>query len=255
MWSSNKPSTWLDSLDASVRAQKHDEARKNVVLIRQRMRERRADIITARKEKMEANQKKLEEKRNELKQKKIDLALQIEKLGGMWKSETEIRKKVDKIKEEKKKISAIYTQLQFHHTVLNSSAPKNYFFQKSYTEKRRKIEFLSTDMIENLVEILKSNLSEYHQTNENLAELIVDTEDQNMSSVLTSKENRDNELLKQKEQIFEKHKVASMKCSAAISKSRTEEYLKDPELLVGKRIKHKVQEKKDSVPECMMQLY
>ena len=73
---------------------------------------------------MEANRKKLEEKRNELKQKKIDLALQIEKLGGMWKSEAEIRKKVDKIKEEKKKISAIYTQLQFHHIVLNSSAPK-----------------------------------------------------------------------------------------------------------------------------------
>ena len=104
-------------------------------------------------------------------------------------------------------------------------------------------------MIENLVEILKSNLSEYHQTNENLAELIVDTEDQNMSSVLTSKENRDNELLKQKEQIFEKLKVASMKRSAAISKSRIEEYLKDPKLLVGKRIKYKVQEKKDSVPE------
>ena len=70
-----------------------------------------------------------------------------------------------------------------------------------------------------------------------------------MSSVLTSEENRDNKLSKQRELICEKRIVASRKHSGAISKSRMEEYLKDAKFHVGKRIKHKVQEKKNFFPE------
>ena len=69
MCSTSRPSTWLDSLDDSSRAGKHEEARKSAALTREKMKERRAVIIAARKEKIEANRKEQEEKRNELKKK------------------------------------------------------------------------------------------------------------------------------------------------------------------------------------------
>ena len=77
----------------------------------------------------------------------------------MEKRSREVRQKVEKIKDEKKKISAIYTQLQLHHIVLDSGAPKNYYFQRSYSQKGRKVEFSSSDMTANLIEVLKLNLT------------------------------------------------------------------------------------------------
>ena len=67
------------------------------------------------------------------------------------------------------------------------------------------------------------------------------------------KETKDLKLLKQKEDIFEKLQTASMKRSASKSKLKTEEFLDDPNLLVGKRIQHKVQDEKDSasVVQCI----
>ena len=141
MWSNNKPPTWLASLGRKERAQALQDARLNIPKIREKMRMRRFAIIKERKEKLEENRKKLEEKRNELKKKKINLTLKLETLGGLWRSEQAICAALNDFKSEKDKTSALYIQLQFHHLVLNSVSPKAFYFQKSHSEKGKKVDF------------------------------------------------------------------------------------------------------------------
>ena len=57
------------------------------------------------------------------------------------------------------------------------------------------------------------------------------------------------EFKKQKQGIFYKLKAASMKRSADKSKRTLDDYIKNVNLLVGKRIKHKVQETSEEIPE------
>ncbi len=67
--------------------------------------------------------------------------------------------------------------------------------------------------------------------------------------VIKLSSNKDVELKKQKDKLFQRLKAASMKPSADSSKRCLNDYLKDADLLVGKRVKHKVQETYDEIPE------
>ena len=147
MWCANKPAKWLDSLSEKERAEKQKEARDSVKGIKQKMKERRQQILATRKRRMEeeSHQKKLESQRK-LSEKKFKFMVKLEKLGGLWKSVEEMKIFLRNIEEEKMKIEAIYTQLQFHNIVLTSCAPKQFYFQKSHTEKGRKIDFTSNQM-------------------------------------------------------------------------------------------------------------
>ena len=66
---------------------------------------------------------------------------------------------------------------------------------------------------------------------------------------LKSSSEREEEFKKQKQGIFYKLKAASMKRSADKSKRTLDDYIKNVNLLVGKRIKHKVQETSEEIPE------
>ena len=83
------------------------------------------------------------------------------------------------IEDEKMKIEVIYTQLQFHSIVITSCAPKQFYFQKSHTEKGRKIDFTSNQMQSLLEEIIKLNIAETEvAADSNLQELVQESENQ-----------------------------------------------------------------------------
>ena len=60
MWANNKPSKWLENLSDSERAERFEEARANVIPIKERMKARRKQILDERKKKMQEKQQKKE---------------------------------------------------------------------------------------------------------------------------------------------------------------------------------------------------
>ena len=67
IWANNEPSKWLENLSDSERAERFEEARANVIPIKERMKaRRRKQILHERKKKMQEKQqkKKLMKKRN-----------------------------------------------------------------------------------------------------------------------------------------------------------------------------------------------
>ena len=91
MWAQNKPSDWLDGSDEQSRAQKHKNARKMADVIRQKMKQRRKEILSIRRRKLEENRRKQEEKKSKMKEKKISISIKVEKIGGIWKNETDVK--------------------------------------------------------------------------------------------------------------------------------------------------------------------
>ena len=59
---------------------------------------------------------------------------------------------------DKEKVSAVYFQLQFHKTVLNSNTPAVHFFQKSISANKSKVEFTLEQMKEHLSQVINDNL-------------------------------------------------------------------------------------------------
>ena len=106
-------------------------------MIKEKMRTRQKEILQTRLRKIEEEHRKKEEEKEKLVRKKLNLTLEIEKNGGLWKNPAHTKQMLSKIKTERLKIDAVYSQLQFHNIVLNSVAPRTYYFQKSHTDKRK----------------------------------------------------------------------------------------------------------------------
>ena len=155
------------------------------------------------------------------------------------------------IEEEKMKIEAIYTQLQFHSIVLTLCAPKQFYFQKSHTEKGRKIDFTSNQMQSHLEEIIKLNITETEvAADSNVQELVQESENQKQQTFrVTSEEERSEEILKQKKTLMEKLKDNGLKRQSKESKTLLDELQENPGKLVGNRIKHKVRKTAEDLPE------
>ena len=86
------------------------------------------------------------------------MTLEVEKLGGLWKTDTEVKRNLRGLN-HKECTSALYTQLQFHNVVLKSASPDSYYFQKTWTVKGRKIEFTPAEMEQHLLKIIKVNVT------------------------------------------------------------------------------------------------
>ena len=245
-WAQNKPSDWLDGLDEQSRAQKHKNARKMADVIRQKMKQRRKEILSIRS-KLEENRRKQEEKKSKMKEKKISISIKVEKIGGIWKNETDVKQHVKKFSDEKQKKDALFTQLQFHQLVLNSNAPKSYFFQKSHTEKGKKVDFRVDDMTRHLIEIVKLNLSDI-PASDNFAEIIDDAVEEK-TVLLYEQEGRLEKIQRQKKDLLERLRGARIKRGTSKAKEKLTEILANPSLLVGKKIKHRIQETEDDLAE------
>ena len=74
------------------------------------MKQRRKEILSIRKSKLEENRRKQEEKKSKMKKKnstmkkkKISISIKVEKIGGIWKNETDVKQHVKKFSNEKQK--------------------------------------------------------------------------------------------------------------------------------------------------------
>ena len=189
------------------------------------------------------------EEKERIAQKKVSLLLEIDKYGGLWKNTTEMEINFKKVKDEKKKIYVLYTQLQFHHVVLNSKAPKS-FFPKITLKKRKKSEFSSREMCKHLTDIIKLNIDE-HDIEQDLSDLtaILDAPEEQPVFTAAAVNARNDEYEAQKVKLFEKLKESRVKRKSKKSKNLLEGMLLCPEKLVACHIKHKVQQTEDNIPE------
>ena len=247
MWANNKPANWLDSLPDDLAKQYHEDSRKMAYTIQKRIKARRQKIIEDRRERRAKNKGKKEEEERKRKEKKLSLTLEVEKAGGLWKSEREVQNRLRQ-PGEKEKISMLYNQLQFHHVVLDSSAPETYYFQKTHSSKGRKVEFTAEQMEQHLLEIIMLNMKqvfEIRDVNE-IPDPVVENEP---VFKVVSQEQRIEIVAKQKETIQDALKDARMKRKSSKSKEWLDKLTNNPELFVGKRIMHKVQEDEEDIPE------
>ena len=162
MWSNNKPAEWLYSLPEEERASYQKESRKMADKIREKSKQRTAEILQTRKEKLEVEKHKKAAERKKKTEKKIALTLKIEKCGGLWHTKKDISQNLNKL-DEQAKIEVLYTQLKYHHIVLLSFAPESYYFQKSRSEKGRKIDFTSDPMEKHLLKIISLNMEKFEE--------------------------------------------------------------------------------------------
>ena len=251
MWMNNKTSSWVDTQSEADKAKYFEEARKNVPLIQEKMRNRRKQILETRKHKMIQKQQKKENDLRKKSQQKLELTLKIEKMGGLWKNMRQMKSQLKDL-DEKQKIEYLYTQLQFHCHVLSSSAPFPFYFRKSRTVNRKKIEFDSADMEKHLKHVITENME---KVNPSLStdELLLASECAGKSTEIPfqirPELERDREIKQQKELLHNIFQEARIKRKSKASKSKLQAMLENPESLVGKRIKHLVQEQKESDPE------
>ena len=127
MWMHNKTSDWIDTLTDEERRKYHKDARRNVMDIKEKLKERRGKILQERRQKMIDKQGKEILSMEKKVQKKAELTLKIETFGGLWVSIEAMEVALTKIA-EKERVNAMYCQLQFHKSVLNSKGPAGHFF-------------------------------------------------------------------------------------------------------------------------------
>ena len=245
MWSNNKPAEWLYSLPEEERASYQKESRKMADKIREKSKQRRTEILQKGKEKLEVEKQKKAAERKKKTEKKIALTLKIEKCGGLWHTKKDISQNLNKL-DEKAKIEVLYTQLQYHHIVLLSFAPESYYFQKSRSEKGRKIDFTCDTMEKHLLKIISLNMEKFGEPSlednvENPVAVPVYT--------IAPAEKRQEITAKQKESFEYILKEARSKRKSNRSKLFLDSFLQNPNDFVGKRIVHKVQETEEDIPE------
>ena len=133
-------------------------------------------------------------------------------------------------------------------TKTKSSVPETYYFQKTYSSKGHKVEFTAEQMEQHLLEIIMLNMKqvfEIRDVNE-IPDPVVENEP---VYKVASQEQRIEIVPKQKEAIQDVLKDAGMKRKSSKSKEWLDKLINNPELFVGKRIMHKVQEDEEDIPE------
>ena len=173
------------------------------------------------------------------------MTLKIEKCGGLWHTKKDISQNLNKL-DEKAKIEVLYTQLQYHHIVLLSFAPEGYNFQKSRSEKGRKIDFTGDTMEKHLLKIISLNMEKFEESS-----LEDNVENPVTAPVYTvaPAEKRQEITAKQKESFEYILKDARSKQKSNRSKLFLDSFLQNPNNFVGKRIVHKVQETEEDIQE------
>ena len=81
MWMHNKTSDWIDNLTDEERSKYHKDARKNVMQIKNQLKERRVKIWQERRQKMTEKQEKEIQNMEKKVQKKAELTLKVEAFG------------------------------------------------------------------------------------------------------------------------------------------------------------------------------
>ena len=124
LWTMNKPSKWLESLDDDERRRVIEEARKHTPAMKAKFKERQQKIMEVRAARLRERQEQEKAKEERALKKRVELLQKVEMLGGMWKSVAELEEGLKKVKgsargEGKGKLlDALKTQIDFRRKIL-----------------------------------------------------------------------------------------------------------------------------------------
>lgn len=219
MWSNNKTSSWLNSLAPYEKEAILNDARTNAPSVMLSFRDRQKKLYES-KLLRKRQQQKTEKEAKQYSQ-KVKLTKKLDSLGGLWLTEEDVFIFKNKVHRNYYK-DAIISQLQFRKNVIHSKGPKEKFQQVC---KGRS--FSVDELEQNLIDILRLN-----------------AEEENDSETPPGLEYIDLDIAKRK--LSESKNDLAKKVREGRNKIRVQQQAvllpqvtNDPNLLVGKRFKHK----------------
>ncbi|MES9880650.1 MAG: hypothetical protein ABW185_07190 [Sedimenticola sp.] len=221
MWTNNKTSHWLNSLSSDAKEEILNDARVSAPQLLSAFRAKQTSLYEKKLLLLRKRQEQKVQKEGKLYSQNVKLTKKLNNIGGLWLSEEDINVRKESLTKGEYK-DAIISQLQFRKKVLHSKGPKEKF-QQVCKGKTYSIEELE----ENLRHILVINAEEENEEEEQPHLSYIDVEEaaqkieaSKSSLVRKIKEGRNKILIKQQS-------------------TRLPGIISQPELLVGKKIKHK----------------
>ena len=150
MFTRNNTSKWRDSLTKEKLAEVMKIARESKSKQKDLYLKRKVIIHKTRAERLQNKIAEKKEKELALTLEKEKLTFQIEEIGGLWSTEKQAKKYLEKCHTEKERRAALKTQLSFRLKVLGSSCDKSYFFLSAKGKIRT-----SAELLANLMTVIK----------------------------------------------------------------------------------------------------
>ena len=227
MWSKNETIEWMDNLDGETKTKYMDDARKRYPETKRKFDERKKVLKEKKFEMVIKKQNELKEKEIKAGQKKVEAVNELVTLGiQAWLSEEQVEDNLVDIPDEEDKVKVLLAQLNFYKHVISVKCPAHLFYKtKIEPVSNKRINRDSNELLDSLLQVLKHNLipSTYERP----------------SSFLKGKNERDKAFAEGKEELTKKMLEARMKrFTSKQAKEHLPMLLQKPELLVGKRVHH-----------------
>ena len=209
LFSNNKTVNWLNEMECEKKTEIIKIARENAPSILQQFKIRKEQIkqkhILLLKQRKEEKVKKEKAKQQELEQ----LTKDIEKIGGLWVSNQDFNKNLQKLNESSK-FDAVKTQLKFRKKVLKSRPDDKTLLQFSVNG----IPFTFDELISNLHVLISSSNVNDHE----LQQFSIDSNFSIKANfVIKSKSEREALMLKQRELVNKKIENIRSKLTANVT--------------------------------------
>lgn len=221
LWTNNKTSAWLDSLDPERKEELLDEARRRGGEVHAKFKQKQKQIMEDKIAKLHEKQKQKEAKNEKKVQVKVKATTGIMKYGGLWLENTDVDLQLGRFGDTERHI-AVWAQICFHRDVLKS-AGKRTLFQKTVKGKS----YTFDEMVSNLKEIILLNNLESG-----------DLPEENVKLNYCNTDELDEALENNKSLLFKKIQEGRFKRAAQAQKEQLPKYLASPTDLVHKRVKH-----------------
>ena len=135
----NKPFDWLDSLDPDLSRAIVDQAKRRAPEIMKKFRERESQIQQLRLDRIRAKEDKVKAREAKAVKDRLELIGKIDEMGGFWKTEEEMKKGLDKVKESAKgegkgkQLESIKCQINYRRRIVEQPVndPKNWTFSEN----------------------------------------------------------------------------------------------------------------------------
>ena len=206
LFSHNKTSSWLNRLSSDERKALFQAARTLAPCIKRKFKVRQEEIEVKRQEDVKRRAEAIARKELKAVQEKEKLTKEVEHLGGLWTSRAEVEDGLEHLERNAKKVEALKVQINFRHKVLGQTHPNKDAFKFSHNRKQYSMNQLKMNLL-TLVEAMHEGDSSDNPT--------VTAQAQGVGNPRPTR------------------------VSTGCSRSTVEQIVKKPELLVGKKIRHR----------------
>ncbi|XP_033109881.1 uncharacterized protein LOC117111115 [Anneissia japonica] len=226
MWWKNKPSQYLQNMSEEEREQTLNDAQKKCPSFIEHIKKKKIELQNKIDDKLKTRQQKKADTEATYQNTKLKLSRDVAKLGGPWCSQ-EVDSKLNGLNSEKQK-AAVLTQLKYYKTVLCAKGDRELFNESKKGKKH------SLDQ-------LKENLKHVLSLNDNISDDEANTEAPNL--VYRSLDERSERIQNRRQEMLFKLKSSEINLKILQTKSRMQQFIANPDDLVGKSVFHKCFEK------------